>query len=53
MENKIDFRAEVAVLTSYANHICNVKTEQEVNEAFVKLKDQVIKLYKHNIERVK
>ena len=49
---KLDMRSEVAILTAYANNLCNAKTEEEVNQAFLHLKDQVIKIYKHNIERV-
>ena len=51
--SELDLRSMVAIMTNSVNKMCNSKTVEEVNEEFVKVKDVLIEIYKHNVERVK
>ena len=51
--NEQDIRSKVAIINASVNNMCNVKTTEEVNSEFMKLKDLLIELYKCNIERTK
>lgn len=47
-----ELRSLATMITSGVNNMCNVKTLEEVNEEFLKIKDLLIEIYKHNVTRV-
>ena len=52
IKNLNDVRSAVSILTASCNAMCNAKTTDEIVTNFMAAKDNLIALYKYNVERV-
>ena len=52
IKNLNDIRSAVSLTTAACNAMCNAKTTEEIVTNFMAAKDNLIALYKYNVERV-